>query len=95
MAVMKLSSHEIKVFNSTTNQCYCCATMQARTWQHINIYNSIVECSRGVLIVERWVRGEAAQIGCLFGLPGLPMAPFLFENWFRYRLHFSKMLNFL
>ena len=26
--------------------------------------------------MERWVRGCAAQIGCLFGLSGLPMAPF-------------------
>ena len=30
--------------------------------------------------VERWVWGCAAQIGCFFGLSGLPMAPFLFEN---------------
>ena len=35
----------------------------------------------------------AAQIGCLFGLSGLAMAPFLFENWFRYRSRFCKMLN--
>ena len=34
-------------------------------------------------LVERWVRGCAAQMGCFFGLSGLPMAPFLFENWFR------------
>ena len=27
-------------------------------------------------LVDRWVRGCAAQIGCLFGLSGLPMAPF-------------------
>ena len=30
---------------------------------------------RGYL-VERWVWGSAAQIGCFFGLLGLPMAPF-------------------
>ena len=30
-------------------------------------------------LVERCVRGCAAQIGCLFGLSDLPMAPFLFE----------------
>ena len=36
----------------------------------------------GGYLVERWVRGCAAQIGCFFGLSGLPMAPFLFENWF-------------
>ena len=40
------------------------------------------------------VRGCAAQIGCFFGLSGLPMAPFLFVNWFRYRLRFCKMHNF-
>ena len=45
-------------------------------------------------LVERWVRGCAAQIGCFFGLSGFPMAPFLFENWFRYRSHFCKMHNF-
>ena len=30
----------------------------------------------GGYLVERWVRGSAAQIGCFFGLSGLPMAPF-------------------
>ena len=45
-------------------------------------------------LVERWVRGCAAQIGCFFGLSGFPMAPFLFEYWFRYRLHFCKMHTF-
>ena len=45
-------------------------------------------------VVERWVRGCAAQIGCFFDLSGFPMAPFLFENWFRYRSHFCKMHNF-
>ena len=45
-------------------------------------------------LVERWVQIGAAQIGCLFGIPGLSMTIFLFENWFRYKLHFSKLLNF-
>ena len=50
----------------------------------------------GVFIVERWVGLQecAAQIGRIFGLSGLPMALFLFENWFRYRSRFCKMLNF-
>ena len=48
----------------------------------------------GYLLVERWVRGCAAQIGCFFGLSGFAMAPFLFENWFRYRSRFCKMHNF-
>ena len=30
----------------------------------------------GGYLVERWVRGCAAQIGCFFGLSGLPMALF-------------------
>ena len=30
----------------------------------------------GGYLLERWVRGCAAQIGCLFGLSGLAMAPF-------------------
>ena len=53
-------------------------------------------CTRGGggYLVERWVWGCAAQIGCFFGLSSFPMAPFLFENWFRYRLHFCKMHNF-
>ena len=45
----------------------------------------------GGYLVERWVRGCASQIGCFFSLSGLPMAPFLFENWFRYRSLFCKM----
>ena len=36
----------------------------------------------GGYLVERWVRGCAAQIGCFFGLSGFAMAPFLFEKWF-------------
>ena len=48
----------------------------------------------GGYLVERWVRGCAAQIGCFFGLSGFAMAPFLFENWFRYRSRFCKMHNF-
>ena len=45
--------------------------------------------------MERWVRGCAAQIGCLFDISGLPMVPFLFENWFRYRSRFCKMLGLI
>ena len=45
----------------------------------------------GGYLVERWVRGCAAQIGCFFGLSGFAMAPFLFENWFWYRSRFCKM----
>ena len=48
----------------------------------------------GGYLVERWVRGCAAQIGCFFGLSGFAMAPFLFENWFWYRSRFCKMHNF-
>ena len=48
----------------------------------------------GGRLVERWVRGCVVQIGCFFGLSGLPMAPFLFESWFRYRSRFSKIYNF-
>ena len=43
---------------------------------------------------EGGLRGCAAQIGCFFGLSSLPMAPFLFENWFRYRSRFCKIHNF-
>ena len=57
---------------------------------YYNYYISI----RGGYLVERWVRGCAAQIGCFFGLSGFAMAPFLFENWFRYRSRFCKMHNF-
>ena len=49
--------------------------------------------TRGVLIGKVGT-GCEAQIGCFFGLSGLPMAPFLFENWFRYRSRFCKMHNF-
>ena len=30
----------------------------------------------GGYLVERWIRGCAAQIGCFFGRSGFPMAPF-------------------
>ena len=45
-------------------------------------------------LVERWVPGCAAQIGCFFGLSGFAMAPFLFENWFDIGRVFCKMHNF-
>ena len=48
----------------------------------------------GGYLVERWVRACVAQIGCLFGLSGLPVASFLFENWFQHMSHFCKMLIF-
>ena len=48
------------------------------------------EWAGGVFIVERWVQEYAAQIGRIFGLSGLPMALFLFENWFRYRSRFLQ-----
>ena len=38
--------------------------------------------------------GMCGDIGCFFGPSGLPTAPFLFENWFRYRSCFCKMLKF-
>ena len=45
-------------------------------------------------LVESWVRRCATPVGYLFGLSCLGMTPSLFENWFRYRLRFCKMLNF-
>ena len=32
--------------------------------------------------VERWVRGCAAQIGCIFSLTGFSMTPFYFKTRF-------------
>ena len=68
----------------------------------MSIKASNIDCSPGFsytpggYLVERWVRGCAAQIGCFFGLSGFAMAPFLFENWFRYT-HvgrvFAKCMN--
>ena len=48
----------------------------------------------GGYLVERWIRGCAAQIGCFFGLSGFAMAPFLFENWFWYKSRFFQIHNF-
>ena len=39
----------------------------------------IVSAYPGGYLVERWVRGCAAQMGCFFGLPGLPMALFVLK----------------
>ena len=44
--------------------------------RHGNERELRVRCRGGGNLVERWVRGCAAQIGCFFGLSGLPMAPF-------------------
>ena len=67
-------------------------------WDEMNLIAKLIRLlvpySGGGYLVERWVRGCAAQIGCFFGLSGLPMAPFLFENWFRYRSRFCKMHKF-
>ena len=48
----------------------------------------------GGYLVEMWVRGCAAQIGCFFGLSGLPVAPFLFENWLDISCVFAKYIIF-
>ena len=58
------------------------------------MFDLLLKNGSGGYLVERWVRECAAQIGCFVGLSGLPMAPFLFENWFRYRLRFCKIHNF-
>ena len=50
--------------------------------------------SRGRVLSGKVGMGMCGPDRVLFGLSGLPMAPFLFENWFRYRSHFCKMLNF-
>ena len=39
----------------------------------------LVVNSQGGYLLERWVRGCAAQIGCFFGLSGFAMAPFLLK----------------
>ena len=38
----------------------------------------LIKSGGGGYLVERWVRGCAVQMECLFGLSGLPMAPFCF-----------------
>ena len=49
--------------------------------------------TRGYL-VERWVRGCAAQIGCFSASQVYQWPLFLFETWFRYRSRLCKMHNF-
>ena len=48
----------------------------------------------GVFIVERWVQECVAQIGRVFGLPGLPMALFYLKIGLDIGRVFCKMLNF-
>ena len=56
-------------------------------------WGGFVKTKPGGYLVERWVRGCVAQIGCFFGLSGFAMAHFLFENWFRYIGHvFAKCI---
>ena len=44
--------------------------------------------------MERWVQECAAQIGCFFGLSGLPIAHFLFEIGLDIGHDFAKCLIF-
>ena len=56
------------------------ATVMTVEFGTIYHFSSLEENSPGGYLVERWVRGCAAQIGCFFGLSGFPVAPILFEN---------------
>ena len=49
---------------------------------------------RGRGLVERWVRGCAAQIGCFFGLSGLPLAPFYLKIGLDIGCIFAKYIIF-
>ena len=75
--------------------------------KHISVYHVweppftyTIEISRCIFILLRGVLSGKVSTGMcgpdrvLFGLSGLPMTPFLFEKWFRYRSHFCKMQNF-
>ena len=44
--------------------------------------------------MERWVRGCAAQIGCIFSPTGFSMTPFYFKTRFYCRLHFNNGFSF-
>ena len=48
----------------------------------------------GGYLVERWVRGCAAQIGCFFGLSGLPMALFYLKIGLDIGRIFAKCMIF-
>ena len=48
----------------------------------------------GGYLMERWVRGCAAQIGCFFGLSGLPMAPFYLKIGLDIGCVFAKYIIF-
>ena len=45
-------------------------------------------------LVERWVQECVAQIGCIFGLSGLPMAPFYLKIGLDIGRVFAKCLIF-
>ena len=48
----------------------------------------------GGYLVERWVRGCAAQIGCFFDLSGLAMAPFYLKIGLNIGRVFAKCVIF-
>ena len=63
-------------------------------WGYFKINKRWLQMIRGGVLSGKVGTGMCAQIGCFFGLSGFPMAPFLFENWFRNRSYFWKMHTF-
>ena len=67
------------------------------TSRNLSILLSVVclQCSLpGGYLVERWVRGCAAQIGCFFGLSGFAMAPFFLKVGLDIGCVFAKCIIF-
>ena len=52
-------------------------------------------CPGGGYLVERWVRGCAAQIGFFFGLSGFPMALFYLKIGLDIGCIFAKCIIFV
>ena len=72
--------------------CSAGLLLSTGTFKQIEQINKWVS-SGGGYSVERWVCG-CVQIGCPFGLSGLPMVSFLFENWLDIGRFFAKCLIF-
>jgi len=51
------------------------------------------ECKPGGFLVEKWVRGRAAEKGCNFTLFGMSMDCKITQNWFREGLYFQTFLK--
>ena len=86
---------------STTHEVYTTTDASSSLTDSVFLVEFTLQCKNNAKVngpggysVERWVRGCAAQIGCIFSPTGFSMTPFYFKTRFYYRLHFNNGFSF-